>query len=62
MQIVCDPVTAPQEHLRALSARIRVMVSEAIHQGATTALVATQLVFGTVVKVMTRFGLWDDHM
>ena len=51
MQTVDDPITALEERLRALPARIRAMVSKAIRQGAATALVAAQLEFGVVVKV-----------
>ena len=52
VQTMEDLVTAPEECLRALPARIRAMESEAIHQGAATAMVAAQLEFGAVVKVM----------
>ena len=43
MQTVDDPFTTPEERLQALPARIGAMVSEAIHQGAATVLVAAQL-------------------
>jgi len=46
-----DVVTAQEESLQALPACIRAMVSEVVHQGAATTLVAAQLVFGAVVKV-----------
>jgi len=40
VQTADDPITALEERLRALPACIWAMASEAIHQGATTALVA----------------------
>jgi hypothetical protein len=51
VQTTDDLITAPEERLQALSARIRAVASGAVHQGAATALVTTQLEFGTVVKV-----------
>ena len=51
VQTADNPVTAPVERLLALLARIWAMASEAICQGATTALGAASLEFGTVVKV-----------
>ena len=43
MQTADDPTTTPEERLQALSACIRAMASEAIHQGAATTLIAVQL-------------------
>ena len=51
VQTVDDPVTAPEECLRALPAGIWAMASEAIRQGVAMALVAAQLEFAAVVKV-----------
>ena len=51
VQTTDDPLIAPKECLQALPAHIRAMASEAICQGATTALGAASLEFGTVVKV-----------
>ena len=51
MQTADNPVTALEERLRALPARIRVVASEAVRQGAATTLIAAQLEFGVVVKV-----------
>ena len=42
VQTVDDLVTAPEESLRALPARIRAVVFEAICQGAATVLVTAQ--------------------
>ena len=52
MHTMDDPTTTPEECLRALPARIRAMVSEAIRQGAATTLVVAQLQFGAAVKVL----------
>jgi hypothetical protein len=40
MQIADDPTTTLEEHLRALLARLRIVESKAIHQGAAMALPA----------------------
>jgi CTP:molybdopterin cytidylyltransferase MocA len=40
-----------EEHLRALSARLRAVVTEAIRQGAATVLAAAQLQIGAAVNV-----------
>ena len=42
MEIVDNPVTV-EEHLRALPARLRAMVTEAVRQGATMVLADAQL-------------------
>ena len=46
-----DNLLATEKHLQALSARIRAMGTEAIRQGATTALAAAQLPIGTTVNL-----------
>ena len=51
MQTADDPCTTPEEGLQALPTCIRAVASKAIHQGATTALVAAQLEFSAMVKV-----------
>ena len=44
-------MTTPEERLQALSACIRAIASEAIHQGIAMELVPAQFEFGTIVKV-----------
>jgi hypothetical protein len=46
-----DNLFIVEEHLQALPARLRAMVTEAICQGATMALVAAQLQIGTIVNL-----------
>ena len=43
-----DNLLAAEEHLQALMARIRAMVTKAVRQGSATALAATQLQIGTM--------------
>jgi hypothetical protein len=51
VQTTDNPIVA-EVHLQALSACLRVMVSEAVHQGATMALATAQLQFSVEVKVL----------
>ena len=46
-----DNLLAAEEHLRALPAQIRAVVTEVVRQGATTALAASQLQIRTVVNL-----------
>ena len=46
-----DNLFAAEEHLRALLARIQVMVTKAVRQGAATALDAAQFEIGIVVNI-----------
>jgi len=46
-----DNLLAAEEHLQALPARIRAVVTKAIHQGATTALATAQLQMGIAVNL-----------
>ena len=46
-----DNLLAAEEHLRALPAQIRAMVTKAVRQGAAMALAAGQLQIGTAVNL-----------